>query len=473
MAGRIGIDDVAPVVSGGRFPAKAVVGEVVPVRATVWREGHDAVAATLVVRYHGTAYPQLADGPAPQAPMQPVPIEDVVTPAPRIKPQAIPMSTGPDTRRVPRPVLPRHRRAVDLPGGRLGRPDRDLAARPSSPSSTPVRAKTELSNDLLVGARLLERAATGVPRKLRDPLIEAAEALRKPGDPFTRAGAALSAEVAELLDEYPLRELVTRGEQHGVWVDRPRPVSARGTRCSRGPPGAGTRRASRSTARSPPPPRRCPASPRWVSTWCTCRRSTRSARCTARAATTPSPPRPGDVGSPWAIGSDQGWPRRRAPQAGHDRGLRRLRRRHARSGHGGGAGPGAAVRARPSVGEGASGVVHRAARRHHRLRGEPAEEVPGHLPDQLRQRSRRHLQRGAAGGAVLDQPRRQDLSRRQSAHQAAELLGVADRPGQGERSRRAVPGRGLHPACAALRSGQTRLHPVLQRTSPGARRSGS
>ena len=61
MAGRIEIDDVAPVVSGGRFPAKAVVGEVVPVRATVWREGHDAVAATVVVRYHGTAYPQLAE----------------------------------------------------------------------------------------------------------------------------------------------------------------------------------------------------------------------------------------------------------------------------------------------------------------------------------------------------------------------------------------------------------------------------
>ena len=62
MAGRIGIDDVAPVVSAGRYPAKAVVGEVVPVRATVWREGHDAVAATLVVRYHGKDYPQLAEG---------------------------------------------------------------------------------------------------------------------------------------------------------------------------------------------------------------------------------------------------------------------------------------------------------------------------------------------------------------------------------------------------------------------------
>ena len=49
MAGRIGIDDVAPVVSGGRYPAKAVVGEIVPVRATVWREGHDALGAGVVL----------------------------------------------------------------------------------------------------------------------------------------------------------------------------------------------------------------------------------------------------------------------------------------------------------------------------------------------------------------------------------------------------------------------------------------
>ena len=53
MPGRVEIDDVAPVVSCGRYPAKAVVGEVVPVRAAVWRDGHDGVAATLVVRYLG------------------------------------------------------------------------------------------------------------------------------------------------------------------------------------------------------------------------------------------------------------------------------------------------------------------------------------------------------------------------------------------------------------------------------------
>ncbi|WP_307846312.1 maltotransferase domain-containing protein, partial [Rhodococcus sp. CX] len=54
MTGRLAIDDVQPQIAGGRYPVKAVVGEVVPVSAVVWREGHDAVAATLAVRGPGT-----------------------------------------------------------------------------------------------------------------------------------------------------------------------------------------------------------------------------------------------------------------------------------------------------------------------------------------------------------------------------------------------------------------------------------
>src|SRR3954469_2911262 len=42
---RLGITDVAPVVSCGTFSARAVVGEHVPVTATAFREGHEAVAA--------------------------------------------------------------------------------------------------------------------------------------------------------------------------------------------------------------------------------------------------------------------------------------------------------------------------------------------------------------------------------------------------------------------------------------------
>jgi starch synthase (maltosyl-transferring) len=221
VAGRIGIDDVQPVVSGGRFPAKAVVGEIVPVTATVWREGHEAVSATLVVRYHGTAYPRLADDPPGRTKAaEPVPIQEVVSSPPRVKPQLLPMST----RRTPDVFhgqfspdsvgLWTYR--VDGWGDPLATWRKNVTAKLDAGQS-----ESELNNDLLVGARLLERAAAGAPREQRYPLIDAAARLRAPGDPFTRAGAALSADVTEVLEQYPLRELVTRGEQYGVWVDRP------------------------------------------------------------------------------------------------------------------------------------------------------------------------------------------------------------------------------------------------------------
>lgn len=47
--GRIPVTDVQPAVDGGRYPTKSVVGEEFTVVATVFREGHDAVNATVVV----------------------------------------------------------------------------------------------------------------------------------------------------------------------------------------------------------------------------------------------------------------------------------------------------------------------------------------------------------------------------------------------------------------------------------------
>lgn len=215
MPGRIEIDDVAPALSGGRFPAKAVVGEVVPVSATVWREGHDAVAATLVVRYHGTAYPQLVDDPPGMVYEPPPP----VTP-PRIKPQLLPMSAGATPDMLHGQFTPDQvgmwTYRVDGWGDPIATWRRGVTAKLEA-----GQGETELSNDLIVGAQLLERAATGVPRQQRHPLLAAAAALREPGDPLTRAGAALSPAIADLLHRFPLRELLTRGEQFGVWVDRP------------------------------------------------------------------------------------------------------------------------------------------------------------------------------------------------------------------------------------------------------------
>ena len=50
MIGRIPILDVQPLVYGGRYPAKAVPGELFEVTATVIREGHEMLGAGVVLR---------------------------------------------------------------------------------------------------------------------------------------------------------------------------------------------------------------------------------------------------------------------------------------------------------------------------------------------------------------------------------------------------------------------------------------
>ncbi|HQR26211.1 MAG TPA: DUF3416 domain-containing protein [Nocardioides sp.] len=49
MVGRIPVMNVSPVIDLGRLPAKATVGEAFPVAATVFREGHDQLAAEVVL----------------------------------------------------------------------------------------------------------------------------------------------------------------------------------------------------------------------------------------------------------------------------------------------------------------------------------------------------------------------------------------------------------------------------------------
>src|SRR5258707_5751449 len=48
--GAFHIDDVYPLIDGGRFPVKRIVGERVEVWADVYRDGHDVVAAALPLR---------------------------------------------------------------------------------------------------------------------------------------------------------------------------------------------------------------------------------------------------------------------------------------------------------------------------------------------------------------------------------------------------------------------------------------
>jgi starch synthase (maltosyl-transferring) len=192
VSGRIAIDDVTPVVSCGKYPSKAVVGEHVPVTAVVWRDGHDAVAATVVWRGPG--------GQEGQVRMQPgQPGTD------RFAATVVPDQVGWWTFRVDAWADSwatwRHAIEVKIDAGQRA---------------------PELENDLHVGALLLDRAARDGQEPNQQVLAAAATALRDTGRPLSeRVGPALASPVTQVLDAEPIRDLVTQGSTHKVWVDRP------------------------------------------------------------------------------------------------------------------------------------------------------------------------------------------------------------------------------------------------------------
>ena len=196
MTGRLGIDDVSPAVGDGRHPAKAVVGEVIPVRASVWREGHDAVAANVVWKKVG------AEGDTTHVRM-------------------VPDGVGND--RFVGTVV------ADEPGLWTFRVD--AWSDPWATWRHGVQAKLaagqsadELSNDLETGARLLQRVGRRPSeRDHRDLLFGAANALRDHALPLgARVAPALFPAVHTIMTERPVRELITRGRAQQVYVDRPR-----------------------------------------------------------------------------------------------------------------------------------------------------------------------------------------------------------------------------------------------------------
>ncbi len=191
VTGRIPILGVEPSVLGGRRPAKAVPGETFQVSATVFREGHDAVAANVVLRD-----PVGRAGPW-------TPMRELAPGTDRWGADVTPDAPGDWTFTVEAwsdPVATwRHHARIKIPAGI----DTDLV--------------------LQEGVRLYERAAAGVPGALRGPVDAAIEALRDTSRaPAARLAGALTPEVDAVLAAHPLRELVTSTEPFPLRVDRER-----------------------------------------------------------------------------------------------------------------------------------------------------------------------------------------------------------------------------------------------------------
>ncbi|MGB6147818.1 MAG: maltotransferase domain-containing protein, partial [Mycolicibacter algericus] len=151
VPGRIEVDGVTPVVSCGRYPAKAVVGEVVPVEAAVWRDGHDAVAATLVVGYLGRDYPA---PPGPHGLDQDAPEGRAA--CPRTEPLLVAMTAGAQPYVFHGQFVPEQ---IGLWSFRVdGWTDSIRSWRDAVLAKLDAgQGEAELSNDLLIGAELFDR----------------------------------------------------------------------------------------------------------------------------------------------------------------------------------------------------------------------------------------------------------------------------------------------------------------------------
>ncbi|MBV2356213.1 DUF3416 domain-containing protein, partial [Streptomyces sp. J2-1] len=273
--GRVPVRDVRPAVECGRRPAKAVTGETFQVTATVFREGHDAVGANVVLR-------DPSGRRGPWTPMRELaPGTDVwgadVTPDAtgrwsfRVEAWSDPLTTW------------RHTASVKIPAG------------------------IDIGLVLEEGAELFERAAAGVPRGAgRELVLAAARAL---GDDSLTVGhrlrPAMSAEVVEVLERHPVRDLLSASEPMPLLVERERALF--GSWYEFFPRSEGTEEVPHGTFRTAA--RRLDAIARMgfdvvylppIHPIGTAHRKGRNNTLT---------PAPDDVGVPWAIGS---------PEGGHD-----------------------------------------------------------------------------------------------------------------------------------------------------------
>ncbi len=278
-AGRIPILAVAPAIDGGRFTAKAVVGEPVPVAATVFREGHDAVAATAVL------------------------VDPDGVPHSRVRMTLL----APGTDRYGATVVP------DREGTWTFHVEgwSDVYGTWEHAATIKVPAGIDVELMLEEGARVLEQAVgvPGVGEEDAAVLREALGLLRdSAADPQARLAAATRPAVHAALARHPLRDLLTVSPSYPLLVQRERALYSAWYEMFPRSEGAHVD----------------PESGRWVSgTFATAAQRLPAirdmgfdivylppvhpvGRVNRKGPNNTLTPGPDDPGSPWAIGSDEG-----------------------------------------------------------------------------------------------------------------------------------------------------------------------
>ena len=199
MIGRIPIIQVTPTVDGGAFAAHATVGRPIEVGATVFREGHDAVGANVVFRPVGAPRRTRGRG-EPLIRMVPgLPGTDRFVA--RVVPDAIGMWAM----------------QIESWGDPLATWRHAIEAKVAA-----GQGAEELANDLADGVGLLTRMAKRPGHPARAAIAAAAASLADTALPVSvRIAPALDRRLWNTLTADPVREFVTRSEVYEIWVDRP------------------------------------------------------------------------------------------------------------------------------------------------------------------------------------------------------------------------------------------------------------
>ncbi|MEZ0074376.1 starch synthase (maltosyl-transferring) [Planotetraspora sp. GP83] len=203
MIGRIPIQDIHPVVECGRLPAKAAAGETFEISAIVFREGHDAVAAGVVLidpsGTPGRLMPMREVAPGTDRWSVEVHLPDEGLWHFRVEAWSDPIATW------------LHDAGIKIPRGL----DADLmceeGARLFDRAARAVRAADcrSANGGQACGHR---SALQAVAAKLRDDDV----------DPRARFAVTQLPETAALIAAHPLRDLVTRSGRNRIRVDRRR-----------------------------------------------------------------------------------------------------------------------------------------------------------------------------------------------------------------------------------------------------------
>ncbi len=199
MVGRIPVMDVTPVVEHARYPAKAALGEPFEVTALVFREGHDRLGADVVLT-----------GPDGVA-IEPVRMHEVEGEVSRMAATVLPDAEGAWTFSI--------------------QSWSDPLATWLHDAGIKIRADVDTELMFTEGALLLERvrACLDEGERRKDPAVKAARqvvadaitALKDTGRPVgARLAVAETPELAAVLREHPLRDLLTVEGPYPVFVDR-------------------------------------------------------------------------------------------------------------------------------------------------------------------------------------------------------------------------------------------------------------